>query len=267
LQGIHGLHITSFGLACNDCHASVVDAGLNITNRSLHVNGSVDTLTANPATCANCHAAAPTGCVYCHGGVDNQTGAPPKGLRGETATTTIPVGAHTKHMNGSALAGPLKCSDCHTSYTYVTDAGHFAADSVAEIVWGNFANRNGGAVWNRSTKTCANTYCHGNFAGGIAANAPVWTSASQAACGSCHDVGIHPSLLLGEHSAHAGEGVACYRCHFGTLNSSDQISNPGAHADGEVTVQFWTGTGSWDATQNSCSPPSGQGCHGQRSWY
>lgn len=267
LQGIHGLHITSYGLICNDCHANVVDAGNAVIDRSLHVNGTVDTMTANPATCANCHAPAPASCTYCHGGNDNLTGAPPKGLRGETATTTIAVGAHTKHMGGSALAGPLRCNDCHLAYTLVTDSGHFATDSIAEVVWGNFANRNGGAVWNRSTKLCTNTYCHGNFAGGISANAPLWTSASQAACGSCHDVGIQPSLLLGRHSKHAGEGVACYKCHFATLNSSDQISDPNAHVNGVFNVQFWTGTGSWNATSKSCSPPSGSGCHGSENWY
>ncbi len=266
LQGLHGLHISSFGLTCNDCHAGVVDVGNNITNRSLHVNGVVDTATANPTTCSDCHAPAPASCTYCHGGIDNQTGAPPKGLRGETATTTIAVGAHTKHMNGSALAAPLRCSDCHTSYTLVTDPGHFAADSTAEVVWGNFANRSGGASWSRSTRTCANTYCHGNFAGGIVANSPVWTSASQAACGSCHDVGIHPSLLLGRHLEHAGEGVACYRCHYATLNSSDVISNPNAHVNGIFDVRFWTGTGSWNPASNSCNPPGG-GCHGRESWY
>ncbi|PWB76250.1 hypothetical protein C3F09_00820 [candidate division GN15 bacterium] len=267
LGGAHSLHITSYGLTCNDCHANVVDAGKNIVNRLLHVNGVVDTAAADPSVCAKCHAAAPAGCVYCHGGIDNQTGAPPKGLRGETATTTIAVGAHTKHMNGSALAGPLQCRDCHLSYTYVTDSGHFALDSVAEIVWGNFANSSGGATWSRSSRTCSSTYCHGNFAGGMATNAPVWTSASQAACGSCHDVGIHPSLLLGKHSTHAGEGVACYKCHYATLNSSDLISNPNAHVNGVFDVRFWTGTGSWNAATNSCNPPGGSGCHGRESWY
>jgi len=267
LRGVHSLHITSFGFTCNDCHANVVDAGKNVIDRSFHVNGIVDTMAANPAACANCHAPAPASCTYCHGGIDNQTGAPPKGLRGETATTTLAVGAHTKHMNGSALAGPVRCSDCHTSYTLVTAPGHFATDSIAEVVWGNFANRNGSAVWSPTTGLCTTTYCHGNFPGGYASNAPLWTTASQAACGSCHDVGINPSALGGRHSKHAGEGVACYKCHSATLNSSDQISNPNVHVDGINTVQFWTGTGSWNPATSTCNPPGGSGCHDSENWY
>jgi hypothetical protein len=55
--------------------------------------------------------------------------------------------------------------------TDVLDAGHFGIDSVAEITWGAVAGNQ--SRWNRSSATCLQTYCHGNFTGGYGANAPV----------------------------------------------------------------------------------------------
>lgn len=260
----HDLHVGTFGLKCADCHANVVDTTLAITDRVLHVNGRVDTLTRSPEICAKCHAPGADLCVRCHGGIDNQTGAPPKGLHGETSFTQIPVGAHTTHMNGNSEADPRNCRDCHLTYTSVADSGHWGADSIAEISWGGFANKNGGAVWSRTTQDCANTYCHGKFSGGNTTNKPYWTALNQAVCGSCHDDGASPSTLLGRHSLHAGKGYACYRCHSSTVNSSNAITGPSVHVDGAFTVKFWNDTGTYTPSTKTCSNPGG--CHGTETW-
>jgi predicted CxxxxCH...CXXCH cytochrome family protein len=260
----HDLHVGSFGLKCADCHAGVVDTLLHVTSPLLHVNGQIDTLTRDPALCAKCHAPGVDLCVRCHGGTDNQTGAPPVGLHGETATTQRAVGAHTKHLAGGTIAGPRNCSDCHLSYTSVIDPGHWGSDSIAEITWGGFANKNGGAAWTRSTNRCATVYCHGKFSGGTTTNSPNWTGTSQAACGSCHDTGTTPSSLLGRHSLHAREGYTCYQCHSATVNSANAIIDLNLHVDGVYNVKFWNNTGSFNPSTKTCSNPGG--CHGTEVW-
>ena len=172
---IHSYHVGGFGLKCADCHAAVVDAQGNVIADSLHVNGIVDTLITDRTKCNTCHQARTDVCTLCHGGIDNQTGAPPKGLRGETATTQLAVGAHTKHVSGGSISAGFDCTPCHIKPAMVASPGHYGVDSVAEITWGGFANPNGLASWDSNTKTCLNTYCHGNFAGGYGPNDPVWT--------------------------------------------------------------------------------------------
>jgi predicted CxxxxCH...CXXCH cytochrome family protein len=260
----HDLHVGSFGLKCADCHANVVDTLLTITDRVLHVNGRADTLTRDPAICAKCHAPGADLCIRCHGDIANQTGAPPKGLHGETSFTTLAVGAHTKHMSGGTTAGPRNCGDCHLAYTSVIDPGHWGTDSIAEITWGGFANKSGGATWTRNLRSCSGVYCHGNFAGGKSANAPVWTNLNEATCGSCHDVGGSPSLLLGRHQLHAGKGYTCYRCHASTVSTTNTIIGLNLHIDGTNTVKFWNDTGSYVPSTRTCSNPGG--CHGTETW-
>jgi predicted CxxxxCH...CXXCH cytochrome family protein len=260
----HDTHVTLAGLICADCHGNVVNGALTIIDRDLHVNGNVDTLTQTPAKCAKCHSGGADRCIRCHGGTNSLAGDPPNGLRGETAISTLAVGAHDKHLRGGSISDGGACLDCHVVPAQITTAGHLAADSVAEIIWGNYANKNGGAAWNRTTRTCASTYCHGNFSGGKSTNAPTWTGTNQAACGSCHDTGASPSLLRGRHSLHVGEGIGCYQCHSATVNSSKAIIGLSLHINNVNNVSFWNGTGSYTASSRQCSNPGG--CHGGETW-
>jgi len=255
----HDYHIGTVGLSCADCHASVVDEGYNIIGLSLHVNGRTDTEVRDPAVCADCHGSGPEACTRCHGGTDNLTGAPPVGLRGETSTSQLAVGAHTAHMEDGSLADALACSDCHIVPQSLFDPGHLEADSTAEITWSTLAGSQ--ASWNRSTASCLNTYCHGNFSGGFASNSPVWTANNQAACGSCHDVGANPSLLGGRHADHLGEeNLDCADCHASVVNRSFQIIGLSLHVDGANTVSF-SGGGRYE--NGRCS---GIVCHGSQNW-
>ncbi|SYZ74750.1 hypothetical protein TRIP_C90378 [Candidatus Zixiibacteriota bacterium] len=261
----HYFHVAAASLNCADCHAATVDTFLNFIDSSLHVNGVPDTLTRDVSICNKCHGQGANQCVYCHGGVDNQTGAPPKGLRGEIATTTLAVGTHTVHLEGRVISDGIPCASCHIVPATVTSPGHYDVDSVAEITWGGFSNLNGGAAWDRNSAACASTYCHGNFSGGISTT-PHWDTNEQATCGSCHDIGSNPAALLGRHQQHVTEeSIACYQCHAATVNSSNAITGPGAHIDGVFTVSFWNGQGSYNNTTHQCSGPGG--CHGSENWY
>ena len=256
----HDVHINVAGLKCLDCHYNVVDSNLAITGLPRHVNGVADTLTRNVAVCAVCHSSGASSCVTCHGGTNNQTGAPPRGLRGETATSQRAVGAHSVHLSGNLLSNGFACTECHVLPATIISTGHLGADSIAEITWGPFTGL--ATSWSRTTNRCSNSYCHGNFAGGKTTNTPVWTGTNQANCGTCHDVGTTPSLLGGRHSKHvSGENLACYQCHNATVNASKTIIGKAVHINHQNTVQFSAG-GTYSG--GTCSSI---GCHGTKNWF
>ncbi|MGB7060758.1 MAG: hypothetical protein WBF13_00210, partial [Candidatus Zixiibacteriota bacterium] len=131
-------------------------------------------------SCLDCHRASADMCISCHGGLDNGSGAPPRGLEGETSDTTLAVGAHTIHLEGSGLTSGVTCDVCHYTPLFLLDSLHLdlasacggqSIDSVAELTWGELPG--GESVWDRGTGSCSGTYCHGNFAGGQADNSPV----------------------------------------------------------------------------------------------
>jgi predicted CxxxxCH...CXXCH cytochrome family protein len=262
LQWKHEYHAEVAGLECSDCHASVIDSMFNMVDRSLHINGVADILVGDTARCTPCHGSDPAGCVTCHGGQDNQTGAPPTGLRGETLTSDLSVGAHTRHLEAGIISDPIACTECHVVPTAFADPGHYDADSIAELQWGSLAGA--ASSWDRGSAECASTYCHGNFSGGYAGNTPVWTEAGQASCGSCHDIGISPLNLSGRHDDHVREeGIDCYRCHAATIDASGVLTDLSFHVNGVNDVDF-SGPGFY--TNGSCSG-LGPGCHGVENWY
>ena len=106
-------------------------------------------------------------------------------------------------------------------------------DSLAEVIWGGIAGSS--SQWNRTTKACSSTYCHGNFAGGSTSNAPVWTSPNQATCGSCHDVGTNPASLQWKHELHVTSfGLKCADCHANVVDTLLQVNNKALHVNGVV---------------------------------
>lgn len=258
---IHQIHLSDSGLVCADCHAQVVDSSLTIVMPSLHVNGVTDLSTPYQPRCDACHGTGPDACTHCHGGLDNMTGAPPQGLRGETSAATLAVGAHTTHVEGGYVADAFPCTECHLVPTRLTDPGHWEIDSTAEITWGVLAG--GSSQWNRATGACSNTYCHGNFAGGYPANAPVWIAPAQAACGSCHDDGTNPDDLSGRHRKHVrGENIECYECHSATVDAGPTIIGKAVHVDGQKTVKF--GSRQITYQNGTCSGPGA--CHEPEDW-
>jgi predicted CxxxxCH...CXXCH cytochrome family protein len=262
LLWIHPFHVNTVGLSCGECHASVTDTLLNIVNKALHVNGQVETLTRDQSVCNKCHGTGPEVCVQCHGGIDNQTGSPPRGLEGETSTTELAVGAHTVHMEGGAVADGFACSDCHRVPTVMLDFGHLGVDSIAEITWSPLAGSS--SSWNRLSATCSNTYCHGNFAGGNGSNSTVWTGSGQADCGSCHDVGSDPESLSGKHKKHINdENLDCMECHQTVVNLQLDIIGPANHVNSIKDVSIFRG-GTYQG--GSCSGLDGATCHGTESW-
>ena len=165
------------------------------------------------------------GCAGCHGSAESP--APPRDLQGNLLTSAIGVGAHRRHLAGSArLRPPLACAECHAVPGEVGDPGHIDSAAPAEVALVE------GGSWDREAATCA-TWCHGEAE-------PVWTRVGQgeAACGTCHGVppddGVHATdLELGD----------CAGCHPATVNASGTIlvtgpagSETSQHMDGDVDL-------------------------------
>jgi predicted CxxxxCH...CXXCH cytochrome family protein len=257
----HGYEVNRTGLAgCKSCH------GTDLTGGSSGVS------------CTTCHTTAgfaswATSCTFCHGNRTTGRQSPPVDTQGRTASSNVSVGAHDAHV-GSAVSSAIACTECHASRgDVITDAAHVDGNGTAEVVFGALARTGGKApVYTRASATsatCASTYCHGAFTGGVSSGVGAtvsWTSTTAATCTSCH--GSPPST--GKHSKHVGgEGVACYVCHNAVVTASNAIADATLHVNGAKDVRLggtWSGnsiTGTWTAGARTCSNLS---CHGSKSW-
>ena len=183
------------------------------------------------------------GCASCHTAPGE--GPPFRDQTGSVDPVRLTVGAHDAHLHGD-LVSSISCGECHTVPRTVTDPGHLD-DSPGDIRFGPLA-RTGGASPTYVATGCAATYCHGNFPGGNAGNAPKWLGGTAAAiCGTCH--GVPPSS--GRHSDHSGlVDVTCTTCHGTFLQAT--------HVNGTKDVAL----PAWNAGTRSC----GQACHEPRNW-
>jgi predicted CxxxxCH...CXXCH cytochrome family protein len=207
-----------------------------------------DDLAGGPANvaCSLCHDAnLPIGvttwkqnCVMCHGGTDNATGAPPRTTWGKSSEL-VRVGAHSVHLQGSALAGPIACGTCHVVPADALTPGHIDGQR-ASVTLSGLAALGTRPTYDPATGTCSATYCHGGGApltDGTNTR-PVWTTldGSQAACGTCH--GIPPRSAFGHGYPPPHNDNACTFCHYDVADDrGTRITNPAAHVNGVVDVR------------------------------
>ena len=222
-------------------------------------HGTALTGGASMVSCASaaCHATWQTNCVFCHGGTNNQSGAPPASVDGVTAVTDRHVGAHTTHVTASTNHAAYACSACHTTPTNALTPGHIDGVADAEVV---FSSLNASATYARTTASCATMYCHGN--GRTAAGTATWTSSTALTCNSCHNDGSNPQVMSGDHKKHiADERMKCSQCHAQVVNAAKSIIAPALHVDGVKQVQMAQGT--YTPSTRKCS---NTGCHGTETW-
>ncbi len=227
---VHGPDtLLQIGSDCRSCHGTDLSGG------------------TSGVACSDCHVSGwETSCTYCHGGVVDTTGAPPRDIDGnvDLATTSFP--AHPAHVSGRLSA--VDCAQCHAQPTDALTPGHLFDDftpAVAEVAIAT------GGTWAASSLSCSNLYCHGD---GQTAAGTVSVSAGPQTCESCHASGS----LSGEHGRH--DGYDCAECHADTASGSDAIANPALHVNGHPDVNM--PEMSWNATDQSCEG----GCHGSESW-
>ena len=250
---MHGYDVDKNGLAScatSGCHGTTLTGGT----------------TGGPSctTVTGCHDKVGTGytwqtqCTFCHGVITTPSGngAPPDGVLGATAATDPTVGAHAKHVGATTMHAAWDCGTCHIKPTNATSTGHI--DGTGGIVQAEvkFSALNPSSVFNFTTNTCTNNYCHGTAV--TTATSPAWTSTTALTCLSCH--GGDPSRTgMSSNHRRSDHKVQCAKCHSTVVNATPAIINPALHVDGIMTVVFNPGT--WNAANRSCTG-TGNGCHG-----
>ncbi len=275
--GLHDIHTGGgagqYNYACTSCHNDStvhVNGTLGDISFNASARGSDDTATFNDAdnTCSS---------VYCHGDFPggntsniadwDLTGAGSGGNCGEchsNAPLKAVYGSHDLHTDSDRIG----CSTCHNGYAtgnetapaYVSTGTH--ADFTKNVAFDNaVADRGmGGAVsYNSTDKTCANTYCHGDFTGGSNATAD-WDGVTGGACGDCH---VTADYTTGMHPTHTGNGAgeygfSCNLCHDITSNHIDGKMGDIRFAESAL-VRGADNSAVFNDTENTCS---GTYCHG-----
>jgi hypothetical protein len=240
----HGQDLKDQVMDCRDCHGADLNGG------------------PEAPSCDDCHEPGwRTNCVYCHGGMDNNTGAPPVDLHDATSASTPTVGAHSQHITGPGHPG-YDCDECHTRPSDVLSPGHVfdATAGTAEVNLGGGLSPSGSF----SNGGCSGLYCHGNRGqdNGSASNftSPITN------CNTCHpdwtsSGSTVESQMSGSHGDHLEENSDCSDCHGSVINDANSIIAPQLHVDGNVSIQMVNG-GTWNSGNKTCSVF----CHGENHY-
>ncbi len=190
--------------------------------------------------CDSCHSEGwRTNCTFCHGGVDNQTGAPPAGLAGETEAAQGVFPAHGAHVTGDGHA-EITCSACHKVPTSATTPGHMFDETPGKAE----VDLSGGlsAKGKYGSMTCSSLYCHGNGQGDTGS---VPLNKSGVGCSSCHPGPSSSEVAMkgmsGKHARHVEEGVGCYECHGEVFDQTYSPVNGSLHVNGTPNVKMPAG--------------------------
>jgi len=163
---VHGLSLKSGAQDCRTCHAS-------------DLTGS-----GTAPSCDSCHQSGTgwrTDCTFCHGGTDNMTGAPPRGLMNQLAREAQTFSPHTEHVSVRNHRA-YDCTQCHIKPVDVLSMGHVFDDSPGQTEVTFAQGLSVGGTYD-GQGTCANLYCHGN---GRGPNGTMQHQAARPTCTTCH---------------------------------------------------------------------------------
>ena len=214
---VHGPDLKMQMDDCRECHGETLSGGSTLG-------------------CDGCHSADwRTDCTFCHGGLESNTGAPPRGLSSERADVFSP---HDAHVRG-AIHGPYDCSECHQKPVSVPSENHVfdASPGRAEVRFENGLAAGG----QYDGESCSNIYCHGN--GREVGNVDV--SQTSMVCSSCH-ASLQSGRdgwrrMSGQHEDHLREGIVCADCHGATLAAGETFAQIALHVNGIIDVQLPVG--------------------------
>jgi len=222
---IHGPALKVQTEDCRECHGEDLTGG------------------TSGVSCDGCHSGASStawrgNCVFCHGGVENETGAPPRNLDGTDIVGPFP--AHTVHVTGSAIASAYDCNQCHTKANDVLSPGHVFDDTPGHAENDYGAGLSPRAAFSRETGECSNAYCHGS---GRADDGTVLAVAGPMPCNGCHPTQESGAAgwgnMSGPHAVHMGSpNVTCASCHSPTTADGTTIASKDLHINGlrDVTI-------------------------------
>jgi predicted CxxxxCH...CXXCH cytochrome family protein len=245
-------------ISCGDCHVGYTSSTVN---PATHLNGTIE---IGSLTCSSCHGDPARAATTAN---PQLAAAPPVDTQGNTATAAPGVGAHQIHLNGSALASAVACTECHVVPSSPVDLSVHPTGTTTVPLQGALAT---GAITNPNAAfsglstttpqyaagTCSSTYCHGAYSGSFTyttwdwgLDAPVYVTISYAGqrasptwggtatCGSCH--GAPPADGHVWHSGSHGGGNDCKLCHPDAAfdaSGTPYITDPSRHVDGKVDL-------------------------------
>jgi predicted CxxxxCH...CXXCH cytochrome family protein len=235
--------------ACKTCHGTSYAGGSVVDESCMSSGCHVDRNGAAKSTEA---------CNTCHGDFrapasDLLSAAPPRDVDGDSLSSATGVGAHQKHLRTGSIGKTVKCAECHRIPAAWNSPGHIESDMRAEVVFNDTLARlttgdgtlKPSPAYDRSTLTCANTYCHGDWRLRKATSAaqyiytdsaivgnnasPKWTAGStESGCNKCH------SIAPVGHQPFAQTG--CSSCHTGVIDASGNIADQTKHINGKIVV-------------------------------
>jgi predicted small secreted protein len=210
----HGLAAKHQEQDCQGCHGQDLTGGSSGTS------------------CDRCHPSDwRSDCTFCHGGDEDQTGAPPEDM--DDSSTGISFPEHGAHLVGDHPT--WDCDQCHLVPTDPLSAGHlFEGDgtpTVAEVTMAAGLSAQGSYGAGGS---CSNLYCHGDGAGQRGSA----SSGDRVGCGDCHGDAGSSRSLSGRHRDHMSEGLDCGDCHRRTVTGDENITGPDRHVNGTVDVDI-----------------------------
>lgn len=212
---------------CSACHTGYTTGTVN---RAVHLNGQVDVIAMS---CTACHGDATRVVVASAPNAALVQAAPPQDA--SAALSGNLVGAHQQHVNQGATApafsNALACANCHSGQIPAT-APH-ADYSATPVAWGNLATTRGAAptAYAPASKTCSNTYCHGQFTPyGKTGNTVSWGTGTLAklACNACHGQSAAAPQPAYPHPQNTG----CGSCHPSYTSTTVAAAT---HVDGLTT--------------------------------
>jgi predicted CxxxxCH...CXXCH cytochrome family protein len=235
--------------------------------------------------CQTCHVAASplaaANCTSCHGSTTSN-GAPTGAAYANIA------GAHAVHIALTTAGTPISCDTCHTGLgPSLLNLNHYnrakSRVSPGDVLFNSsyLAESGTRSFDNVSTSptylTCNAVSCHGGQA------TPNWQTGAldvNNQCTNCHVSGTTQfnSYASGEHTFHVtifgATATTCKRCHNTTTLAANHFTALGTTAmEGPASATI--GGGATNLTSytpgatpgtGSCTPASGVGCHGTRSW-
>lgn len=240
----HGLGAKLHELRCPDCHGEQLDGE------------------HNGVSCDNCHIEGwRTDCVYCHGGVEDQTGAPPEDIDDSTGAISFPP--HHRHVTDNTHLA-FGCEACHARPESVTTPGHLWDATPAQAEVDLSAGLSPQGSWDGAA--CSDLYCHGS---GRRSDGRVSASDGPLGCDDCH---AGPTsgrdawdTMSGEHEDHLDEGLLCDDCHQDTTRDNRSIHEPSVHVNG--VADFAPDTSYIRRTGDTCDGACHGFNHDDRDWH
>jgi predicted CxxxxCH...CXXCH cytochrome family protein len=262
---IHGRDMKLQVQDCRTCH------GMDLNGGTAGAGGG----TIAPPSCDSCHQAGwRTNCTYCHGtvstGAGGGAGNPPRDLDGETDVSKISFPGHVAHVSGR-IAPAFDCVQCHRKPTDVLSPYH-AFDSSPRRGENTLV---GGlsplGVYDPTTKTCTNLYCHGNGRNSVGMMAVA--TKGPLTCNACHPditTAARWPTMSGQHNRHLTEGgVNCTNCHAATVATDPLVvTGKDRHLNGKPDPAFSADSGNvaYDAATNKCTGTCHNKNHVSLSW-